>query len=154
MQEADRTAFALAGLRIFTGLLWLVNLSWKLPPDFGRDDPEGLLYSFRLAEQDAVFGFLRELMENAVIPHFTVFAALVFAVELIAGLLLTAGVWTRIGALVGSGQAVIITLLVVRAPEEWAWTYLMLILLNVVCLVAVTDGRLSARPLLRRLPSR
>lgn len=144
-------ALALAGLRLFTGVLWLANLAWKLPPGFGRDDPEGLLYSFRRAEADAVLPFLRDWMGSTVIPHFTLFAALVFSVELVAGALLTLGLWARVGALLGTGQALIITLLVVRAPHEWAWTYAMLILLNLVCLVAVTDGRLSATPLLRRL---
>ena len=27
------------------GLLWLYNVAWKLPPDFGRDR-EGLLYGY------------------------------------------------------------------------------------------------------------
>jgi uncharacterized membrane protein YphA (DoxX/SURF4 family) len=147
----DRTAYALAGLRIFTGVLWLANLAWKLPPDFGKDDPEGLLYSFELAGGDAVLGFLRDLMSDVVIPNFTVFASLVFAVELVAGVLLTAGVLTRIGALIGTVQAIVITLLVVQAPSEWFWTYAMLIVLNLVCLVADTDERLSLRPALRRL---
>lgn len=151
MSADDRTAYALAGLRIFTGVLWLANLAWKLPPDFGKDDPEGLLYSFELAGGDAVLGFLRDLMSDVVIPNFTAFASLVFAVELVAGVLLTAGVLTRIGALIGTVQAIVITLLVVQAPSEWFWTYAMLIVLNLVCLVADTDERLSLRPALRRL---
>jgi hypothetical protein len=44
-----------------------------------------------------------------------------------------------------------ITLLVVDAPNEWFWTYAMLILVNLVCLLTVTDERLSARPALERL---
>jgi uncharacterized membrane protein YphA (DoxX/SURF4 family) len=65
--------------------------------------------------------------------------------------LLTLGVFTRVGALVGTGQAIVITVLVVRAPNEWVWTYLMLILLNLVCLLVPTSERLSAGPYLRRL---
>jgi uncharacterized membrane protein YphA (DoxX/SURF4 family) len=148
---ADRNAYALAGLRIFTGILWLANLAWKLPPDFGKDDPEGLLYSFRLAEEDAVLGFLRSFVADVVIPEFTLFAALVFAVELVAGLLLLTGVAARVGALLGTVQAIVITLLVARAPSEWFWTYAMLIALNLVCLAADTDERLSLRPALQRL---
>lgn len=154
MTRHDRSAYALAGLRIFTGVLWLANLSWKLPPDFGGDDPEGLSYSFELAEQDAVFGFLRDFMSDVVIPNFTLFGWLVFLAELAAGALLVTGVLTRIGGLIGTLQALIITLLVVQAPSEWFWTYAMLIVLNLVCLVAVTDERLSLAPLLQRARAR
>jgi uncharacterized membrane protein YphA (DoxX/SURF4 family) len=113
-----------------------------------------LLYDFRRAEHHAVFGFLQTFMRETVIPHFTTWAALVFAVELIAGALLTLGVWTRAGALVGTVQSILITLLIVRAPNEWFWTYATLILLNVICLVAITDERLSLEPALRRFRAR
>ena len=57
--EVVRVLYAIAGLRILPGVLWLANLSWKLPPDFGKNDPEGLLYNFRRAEDYAVIGPLR-----------------------------------------------------------------------------------------------
>lgn len=136
-------ALALAGLRILVGVVWLANLSWKLPPDFGKADPEGLLYSFRLGEQYAVVGFLRDFVGDVVIPHFTLFGWLVFLVELAAGLLLLLGFKTRIGAALGTAQSIAITLLVVRAPDEWFWGYLMLIALNLGPLVATADERLS-----------
>jgi hypothetical protein len=40
--DTERTELALAVLRIFIGSLWLANLSWKLPPHFGRNEPRGL----------------------------------------------------------------------------------------------------------------
>lgn len=136
-------AWALAGLRVLVGVLWLSNLSWKLPPDFGRDDPRGLLYSFRLAEHHALVGPLRDMMSNVVIPHFTTFGWLVFLTELTAGLLLLLGWHTRLGALIGTGQAIAITALVSAAPGEWRWGYLMLIALSAVPLLGVSDLRLS-----------
>jgi len=141
-------------LRLFAGILWLANLGWKLPPDFGKDDPEGLLYNFQRAEQHAVFGFLQTFMRDVVIPHFTLFGAIVFTVELVAGALLTLGLLARLGGLIGTVQAVIITLLVVRAPHEWFWTYAMLTLLNAICLLAVTDDRLTVRQLSTALKRR
>ena len=139
----ERAMLSLAGLRIFVGILWLANLSWKLPPDFGRDDPRGLLYSFRQAERHALVEPLRDFVERVVIPHFTLFGSLVFTVELVAGVLLFLGLFTRIGAVVGTGQALAITVLVVRAPNEWFWGYAMLILLNLLPLVAPSNARLS-----------
>lgn len=142
-RDVDRMASTLAGLRILAGVIWLANLTWKLPPSFGKDEPEGLLYSFNLAEQYAVIGPLRDLVHDVVIPHFTLFGWLVFGVELAAGILLTLGFATRLGGLLGTTQAIVITALVVRAPDEWVWTYVMLVILNSLALFAPTAARLS-----------
>ena len=136
-------AWTLAGLRILAGVIWLANLTWKLPPNFGKDDPEGLLYSFNRAEQYAVVEPLRNLMHDVVIPHFTLFGWLVFGVELVAGVLLTLGFMTRLGGLIGTVQAIVIMALIVQAPNEWLWTYVMLVILNSLSLYAPTNARLS-----------
>ena len=141
--ELVRTLYALAGLRILLGVLWLANLSWKLPPDFGKDDAEGLLYNFRLAEEHAVIGPLQDLTREVIIPHFTLFGWLVFLAELSAGVLLLLGLWTRVGALIGLVQSIAITLLVVRAPDEWVWTYVMFVAIGLVVLVTPSGSRLS-----------
>ena len=141
--EVVRTLYVLAGLRILLGVLWLANLAWKLPPDFGEDDPEGLLYSFRLAEEHAVIGPLQDLVREVVIPHFTLFGWLVFLAELAAGVLLVLGLWTRLGALLGLVKEVAITLLVVRAPEEWVWTYVLFVAVGIAVLVTPSGSRLS-----------
>jgi thiosulfate dehydrogenase (quinone) large subunit len=141
--EVVRTLYALAGLRILLGVLWLANLSWKLPPDFGKNDAEGLLYTFRLAEKHAVIGPLQDIMREVVIPHFTLFGWLVFLAELVAGVLLLLGLWTRVGALIGLMQSLAITLLVVRAPDEWVWTYVMFVAIGLVVLITPSGSRLS-----------
>jgi thiosulfate dehydrogenase [quinone] large subunit len=141
--EVARTLYALAGLRILLGVVWLANLTWKLPPDFGKSDAEGLLYDFRLGERYAVIAPLRDVTRDVVIPHFTLFGWLVFLAELTAGVLLLLGLWTRVGALVGLLQSIAITLLVVRAPSEWVWTYVMFVAIGLVVLVTPSGSRLS-----------
>lgn len=141
--DADRMALAVALLRIAVGIVWLANLSWKLPPDFGRHDPRGLLYSFHQGARYAVIGPLRDIVSDVVIPHFTIFGSLVFLIELAAGLSLTLGFMTRAGALIGTAQATMIMLLVVRAPNEWFWGYAMFLLLNALPLFVPSDTRLS-----------
>ena len=136
-------ALVFAGLRIFVGIVWIVNLSWKLPPDFGRNEPRGLLYSFEVAHRWALVRPLRDLVGSVVIPHFTVFGWLVFGIEFGAGILLTLGLMTRLGAVLGTAEAVAITLLVGRAPTEWFWGYAMFVLLNALPLVVPADARLS-----------
>jgi uncharacterized membrane protein YphA (DoxX/SURF4 family) len=146
---ADAALWALAALRVFTGVLWLANLSWKLPPDFGRDDPEGLLYNVELAEEHAVFGFLQTFMREVVIPNFTAFGWLVFLVEATVGTLLVLGLFTRLAALAGLVQALLITLLVVRAPDEWFWTYAMFLAIHAVLFLTPAAARLSLDALVR-----
>ena len=136
-------AVALAGLRVFVGIVWIANLTWKLPPDFGRHDARGLLYSFELAQHWALIGPLRHLVGSVVIPHFTLFGWLVFGIELIAGVLLLLGLMTRLGALLGTAESVAIILLVGRAPSEWFWGYAMFVVLNLLPLVVSADARLS-----------
>jgi len=89
-------------------------------------------------------------MDGVVIPHFRLFGWLVFLVELTAGVLLTLGLFTRVGALVGSVQALIITLLVVRAPNEWFWTYAMFVAINLVLVLTPAAERLSVASWLSR----
>jgi thiosulfate dehydrogenase (quinone) large subunit len=148
--DAARMALVFAGLRIFVGIVWIANLSWKLPPDFGRHDARGLLYSFELAHRWALVGPLRDLVGSVVIPHFTLFGWMVFGIELAAGVFLTLGLMTRLGAVLGTAESVAITLLVGRAPTEWFWGYAMFVLLNAVPLVVRSDARLSVAHARRR----
>jgi uncharacterized membrane protein YphA (DoxX/SURF4 family) len=139
----DRSALGLAGLRVLMGALWLSNLTWKLPPDFGRDQPRGLMYSFHQAEQHAVGEPLRRLMSDVVIPHFTLFGWAVFLVEAVAGVLLLLGWHTRVGAVVGLFQAIAITVLTVRAPDEWFWGYALFVAVSLVLALVPCNTRLS-----------
>ncbi len=136
-------ALVFAGLRIFVGVVWIANLSWKLPPDFGRHKARGLLYSFELAHHWALVGPLRNLVGSVVIPHFTLFGWLVFGIELSAGVLLTLGLMTRLGGVFGTAESVAIMLLVGRAPSEWFWGYAMFVILNALPLVVPADARLT-----------
>jgi uncharacterized membrane protein YphA (DoxX/SURF4 family) len=143
MHERDRIAWVLVALRIFMGVLWLANLSWKLPPDFGRNQPRGLMYSFHQGERYAVGEPLRRLMAHVVIPHFTIFGWEVFLVELIAGVLLLVGWHTRLGAVIGLLQAIAITALTVRAPNQWSWGFALFIAVSLALVVVPANMRLS-----------
>ena len=143
MRSRDRTGLALACLRIFMGVLWLSNLTWKLPPDFGRDQPRGLMYSFHQAAHHAVSEPLRRLVADTVIPHFTLFGWVVFGIELVAGALLLLGWHTRVGAVVGLAQSIAITLLTIRAPNEWAWGYALFVAVSLMLALVPSSTRLS-----------
>ena len=63
-------AVALAGLRILVGTLWLYNVVWKRPPDFGKAADRGLLFMCFQANIKRQFQFIqRTWVDN---PNFPV----------------------------------------------------------------------------------
>ena len=143
VRERDRSDWGIAALRVLMGVLWLANLTWKLPPDFGRHDPRGLMYSFHQAEQYAIGAPLRRFMSDVVIPHFTLFGWQVFLVEAVAGVLLLLGWHTRVGAVIGLLQAIAITVLTARAPNQWFWGFVLFIAVSLVLVLVPSNRHMS-----------
>jgi len=134
---------ALAGLRILVGLLWLYNVSWKRPPDFGESSGNGLYGFTKDAVDNPVFPPYSWVVENAVLPNFTVFGWVVLFVETALAVLLLTGTLVRIAALVGVGQSLAIALSVAGTPGEWPWAYWMMIGIHIVLLLTAS-GRVLA----------
>jgi len=131
----------LAVVRIGVGLLWLQNVGWKTPPDFGRGDPPGGLYlSASYAVSHQVFPPFAWVMDRFVLPNFTFFGWMVLLVEAALGAFLVIGLATRFWALAGIAQTVAIALSVLNAPHEWYWSYLLMLLVH-VALFAAAAGR-------------
>jgi thiosulfate dehydrogenase [quinone] large subunit len=131
----------LAIVRIGVGLLWLQNVGWKTPPNFGRGDPPGGLYlSASYAVSHEVLRPYAWLMERFVLPNFTFFGWMVLLVEAALGAFLLIGLATRFWALIGIAQTVAIALSVLNAPHEWYWSYLLMLLVH-VALFATAAGR-------------
>ena len=131
----------LALVRIGVGLLWLQNVGWKTPPDFGRGEtPTGLYLSASYAVSHEVWAPYTWLMERFVLPNFTYFGWMVLVVEAALGAFLLIGLATRFWALVGIAQTVVIALSVVNAPHEWYWSYLLMLLVH-LALFATAAGR-------------
>lgn len=123
---------ALAGLRILAGALWLYNVVWKLPPDFGRARGADLFRYVQGAVDKPFLPPYSWLLEKVVLPNFSFFGWGVLVVESLLAAFLLAGVFTRLWALIGVGQALAIGLSVITAPGEWPWAYFMLIGLHLV----------------------
>ena len=135
----DRGLFAI--VRIGVALLWMQNLGWKIPPDFGRgDQPGGLYLSASYAVSHEVFYPYAWLMDRFVLPNFTFFGWMVLVVEAALGAFLLLGLATRFWALVGVVQTVAIALSVLNAPNEWYWSYLLMLLVH-LALFATAAGR-------------
>jgi len=125
----------MAGVRVGVALLWVQNAGWKQPPEFAA-----LRQFTGWAVEFPVFGPYAWLVEHVVLPNFTPFGWGVLLVEAALGGFLLVGLATRFWALVGIAQTVAITLSVWNAPNEWHWSYLLMLLVH-VAVFATAAGR-------------
>ena len=132
-------------IRIFVGYLWFQQLFWKMPPDFTG------LYSYIIRESQHTiipgYGYILQhtFLSGCTGLHaatgctlFVPLAAGVWVAELIVAISLMFGIFTRIGAILGTVLA--FQLYVGLGYTEWLWTYGMLVLLCLF-LTAIPVGR-------------
>jgi uncharacterized membrane protein YphA (DoxX/SURF4 family) len=152
MDERERVLLTLAGVRVFMGVFWLVNLLGRLPTGFGRGNYWGLPRMFEIARHHGISPPVRSLVSRVLVPHMTTVGWLVFVIGLISGLSLVFGLLTRFGAALGLLQAIVLTLFLANAPGEWLYAYLMLVLLSALLLLLPVSRRLSLDDALGRDP--
>ena len=128
-------------LRLTLGMLWFYNVAWKRAPDFGREAGNGLYKFTSYAVEYPVVPPYAWLVENVVLPAIVPFGYTVLVAETVAAVLLLTGRWVRIGALVGLAQSVAIAMSVMFAPEEWPWSYWLMIAGHVALLLGASARR-------------
>lgn len=126
--EFRQAPVAMTVVRVGLGLMWISNLAWKVPPEFGRGTKGGLYSYLADAVAHPVFPPYSWLVEHAVIPAFLPFAWMTIAVETLLAVLLLTGTWTRFAALLGIAQSLAIGLSVAVTPNEWPWSYALMML--------------------------
>lgn len=141
---ADRV---LAAARVALGLYWLYEQHWKLPPDFGLHQPRGLMFAFQQGIQHPLLGIYATELQAVVVPHFHLFGWLLFLGETTIGLLLTLGLLTKLGAVLGTLEAVNL-LLSQGATPEGPWIYVAILAANLFVLMTVGNKTWSVDRLL------
>lgn len=150
---AERTAiWPLALARMALGVLWLVSLRWKLPPDFDGGSEKGLREWLRLEVDHAAFAPYGSLISDVVIPNFTFFAWAVFLAELVTGVSLLFGVLARAGALLGLLLSINLGIGLLDVPGEWPWSYAMMVMLHGLVLLAASGRAWGVDTWLRQRP--
>lgn len=134
--EGGLVTLALA--RLLFGFLWFQQLAWKMPPDFG-----GLRQDVEREVHFAIVPAYREVVQQVFLAHFTVLGVGVWTAELLVGLALLFGVFTRLGALLALVLSIQLFLGIAYAPGEWYWAYVMLLMLSVLLVVVPTGRRLG-----------
>jgi uncharacterized membrane protein YphA (DoxX/SURF4 family) len=131
---------AIGSVRIVAGLLWLANLEWKRPPDFGRNQKNGLYKYVDGAVAHKVFAPWSWIVEHIVLKQYTLFGWSTLLLESMLAALLLLGLWTRPVALLAALNSVAIGLSVLHYPNEWPWSYYLMVALHVL-LFATAAGR-------------
>ncbi len=141
IDQRSRGAVLGAG-RIIVGLMWLANLHWKVPPDFGQDSGGGLFkYSVSVSRHSPSPPFTW-ITEQIIVPNFALFGWVILIAEtMVAGLLLI-GYRTRLVALAGAALAVpiLLSVLYYDRADEWSWSYLLMIAAHLL-IYASSTGR-------------
>jgi len=138
-------------LRFFIGCMWWQQTLWKLPPTYTDlpDGSGGLRYWVSKMVTGAAFSWHSDFVQNIVLPHFLLFAPLVYAAEVFIGISLMLGLAMRFGALLGALMAINLWLGLYRTPNEWPWTYFFLIVVQLLFVIYHAGRSLGADALIR-----
>ncbi len=137
VQDLKQSPVLMTVVRVGLGLMWISNLAWKVPPEFGRGSQGGLYSYLADAVAHPVFPPYSWLVEHAIIPAFLPFAWITVAVETVLAVLLLTGTWTRLAAILGIAQSLAIGLSVAATPHEWPWSYALMILGHLAILASL-----------------
>jgi uncharacterized membrane protein YphA (DoxX/SURF4 family) len=146
-EPAQRTprAVALWVLRVLVGSMWWQQSLWKIPPNF-----DGLRYWMQQEVAHAAVALQSVLVGDIVLPNLNIFGPLVYLTEVAIGVSLLLGLFSRLGALLGVLMGVNLWLGLYSAPGEWPWTYMFLVIIQLLFFVDPPGRVLGADVLLQR----
>ncbi len=123
----------IGAMRMVLGVLWLANLEWKRPGDFGQNKKNGLYKYVASAIDHPVFAPYSWFVKNVVVKQYVAFGWMTLFLECTMAVLLILGLWVRPAALLGVGLSVSILLSVLYFENaagqriEWPWSYFLMI---------------------------
>src|SRR5258708_20923998 len=122
--------------RLIIGTMWWQQTLWKLPPYY-TDQPDhpmtsGLAYWITEMGKSAWIPLQADFVNNIVLPHFYVFAPIVYSLEVLTAVSLILGIFFRFWNFIGEFQILNLWLGLYNAPGEWPWTYFFLLLLQLI----------------------
>jgi uncharacterized membrane protein YphA (DoxX/SURF4 family) len=127
---AQRTArhIGIALLRVIVGCMWWQQSLWKIPPHYDW----GLIHWMQEMVEHGSIPLQSALVRDLVLPNIAVFGPLVYAIEVFIAVSLILGVVTRLGAALGALMAINLWLGLYNAANEWPWTYMFLVVIQML----------------------
>ena len=118
-------------LRVIVGTMWWQQSLWKVPPHYDW----GLIHWMQEMVEHGSIQLQSDLVRDIVLPNIAIFGPLVYAIEVAIAVSLILGLLTRVGALLGALMAVNLWLGLYNAPGEWPWTYMFLVVIQLIYLI-------------------
>jgi thiosulfate dehydrogenase (quinone) large subunit len=144
--------FIIGICRIGVGLLWLANIHWKVPTDFGETNQGGLYKYSASVLRHSTFAPFKWFTEEVLLPNFKFFGWFTLLSEVTLALLLLSGYKTKLVALGGAAMSVpiMLTVLYYDRAEEWSWSYLLMIMAHLLLFASDAGKHLGLDGALRR----
>src|SRR3984893_7961472 len=118
-------------LRFIVACMWWQQSLWKIPPHYDW----GLIHWMQEMVEHASTELQSVLVRDLVLPNIAVFGPLVYAIEVAIAVSLMLGVVTRVGAALGAVMAINLWLGLYNAPGEWPWTYMFLVVIQLIFVI-------------------
>jgi len=136
-QRTVRTV-GVAVLRLIMGTMWWQQSLWKIPPNY-----DGLVFWMKQMVAHSSIPLQAWMVDQFVIPNIGLFGPLVYLLEVLIGVSLMLGVFTRVFAGLGLLMALNLWVGLYSAPNEWPWTYGYLIVIQALFLLDPPGRRLG-----------
>jgi uncharacterized membrane protein YphA (DoxX/SURF4 family) len=145
---AQRTArhVGTAILRFIVACMWWQQSLWKIPPHWDW----GLIHWMEEMVAHASTELQSVLVRDLVLPNIAFFGPLVYAIEVAIAVSLILGLLTRAGAALGALMAINLWLGLYNAPGEWPWTYMFLVVIQLLFVINPPGRSLGIDALLWR----
>jgi len=125
-------------LRLIMGTMWWQQSLWKIPPNY-----DGLVFWMKQMVAHSSIPLQAWMVDQFVIPNIGLFGPLVYLLEVLIGVSLMLGVFTRVFAGLGLLMALNLWVGLYSAPNEWPWTYGYLIVIQALFLLDPPGRRLG-----------
>ena len=151
LDDAARS-WIIGGVRILVGLLWLANVHWKVPPDFGEDTGGGLYKFSESVTRHSPFAPFTWFTEEVILPNFVLFGWITLVVETLLALFLLIGYRTKLACVVGFliSVPIFLSVLYYDRADEWSWAYFMMFGLHLVLIAANAGHHIGVDGVLAR----
>jgi uncharacterized membrane protein YphA (DoxX/SURF4 family) len=145
---AQRTMrhLGIAILRFIVACMWWQQSLWKIPPHWDW----GLIHWMEEMVAHASTELQSVLVRDLVLPNIAFFGPLVYLIEVAIAVSLILGLLTRAGAALGALMAINLWLGLYNAPGEWPWTYMFLVVIQLLFVINPPGRSLGIDALLWR----
>lgn len=95
VESSRLSGLLIAALRVGIALMWIQNVAWKLPPDFGAKTNSGLYFWAHQAVTHPVFAPFSTFVSAVYLPNSVFFGWITLLTEAALGAFLLIGLATR-----------------------------------------------------------